>query len=350
MSSKRHNFALLALALHCLAAMLWVGGCASPSGAILQRGRGGPVWPAPPDPPRIAYLDQLRADKDLKPGKGVFESIGSALFGEEPPRGMTSPLAVCTDGASNVFVVDSGALAVHVFNLTTRAYALWRPPTGFAMPVAIAFDPAGRVLVSDSVKGSLMAFDLKGNLLAELGLGVLQRPCGIAVASDGRLFVADVGAHQIVVLSPSGQELRRLGQRGVGPGEFNYPTNLAFDHQGRLYVSDTLNFRVLVFSPELTPAGQIGRQGDLPGYFSQPKGIAVDQDDHIYVVDANFEAVQLFMPDGTLLMSMGREGHAPGEFWLPAGIHIDPSGRVWVADSYNQRVQVFQYLREGDLP
>jgi sugar lactone lactonase YvrE len=256
-------------------------------------------------------------------------------------------MAVCTDGASLAFVADSNGRTVHVFNLQSRAYTTWQPPTGFGLPVALAFDTATRrLLVADSLAACLVAFTPDGSVDATLGKGSLTRPCGIALANDGRIFVADVGTHQIVILSPSGSELARIGRRGPALGEFNYPTNLAFDSSGRLYVSDSLNFRVQVFSKELTPLRQIGSQGDLPGYFAQPKGIALDPDQHVYVVDAQFEAFQLFNTDGALLMSVGREGQGPGEFWLPAGIHIDPLGRVWIADTNNRRVQVFQYLRE----
>lgn len=327
---------------------LWLTGCGTPAGMILQPGVEAPVWPAAPETPRIRYLGEIKTDRDLKPAKSGLEAIGSAIFGEEAPRGMVSPMAVTTDGASRVFVADSNGQKLHVFDLETRKYATWAPAGGFGLPVAVAFDPAGRVLVSDSVGGCVYAFDLKGVQVGQIGKDVLKRPCGLAVAKDGRLFVADVRDHEVLVFSSEGKLVKRIGGRGSVLGYFNYPTNLAFDSQGQLYVSDSLNFRVQVFSPELEAERQIGKQGDLPGYFSQPKGIALDPDDHVYVVDANFEAVQLFNADGALLMSMGREGKKPGEFWLPAGIHIDPNGRIWIADSYNQRVQVFQYLREGE--
>jgi DNA-binding beta-propeller fold protein YncE len=281
--------------------------------------------------------------------------LGEFLFGAEAPHTLFSPLAVCTDGRDRMFVVDSNAQLVHVFDLATRAYQQWRPVTGkppvslFAQPVAAAFDPAGRLLVTDSVAAEIFAFDTEGRLLLTLGAGRLKRPCGLAVQpGTRRIFVADAEAHQVVVLSPDGQEVGRVGTRGPDPGQFNFPTNVAFDSTGRLFVSDTLNFRVQVFSPTLVPERQIGRKGDMPGYFAQPKGVAIDINDHLFVVDANFEAVQVFTGEGDLLMSFGREGRGAGEFWLPAGICADAQGRVFVADSYNQRIQVFESLPEGE--
>lgn len=331
-----------------LLAIAALSSCATPAGRILEAGDAAPSWPAPPDPARLRFLGEISTDKDLKPARNFFESLGAGLFGEDAARGMTSPMGVCTDGGSRVFVADSNGRTVHVFDLESRRYGRWEPPEKFGLPVALAWDVAGsRLLVSDSLAACVYAFDATGAMTATLGAGALKRPAGIASDAGGRVFVADVGAHQIILLDGAGAEITRLGERGTELGTFNYPTHLALDRQGRLYVSDTLNFRVQVFGPDLKPIRQIGRQGDLPGYFAQPKGVAVDPDGHVYVVDAQFEAVQLFTPEGQLLLSVGREGRGPGEFWLPAGIHIDAKGRVWIADSYNQRVQVFQYLGDG---
>jgi len=340
-----------------LAPALWVligsvlGACAARPGVVFDPANTAHRWPLPPDEPRIAFVGELRADRDLKPGRGLGQGLGALLFGKPDARTMLSPLGVCTDGAERVFVADSNAQVVHVFDLRTRRYARWLPPpkvARFSQPVAVAYDPVGRLLVADSVGSVIFVFDAQGKYLGTLGDGRLGRPCGLAVdAAGGRVFIADPATHEVVVLTRDDAELARIGGRGGGPGEFNYPTNVALDGRGRLYVSDSLNFRIQVFDADLRPLRQFGRKGDMPGYFSQPKGIAVDAGGHLYVVDSNFEAVQVFDSEGNLLMAFGHEGNGPGEFWLPVGIHAGPDGRIWVADSYNRRVQVFQYLEEG---
>ncbi len=330
-----------------------VAGCAAPAGPIFLAQPDDPFWPAPPELPRVRYVGSLSTDQDLKPEKSLFTRVGESLFGDEAAQGMLSPYALCTDGGDRLFVADSNAQVVHVFDLATRQYARWAPPGPdgepgrFSQPAGVAYDPAGRLIVSDSVEGSLVVFDDQGVYLGRIGEASLKRPAGLAIDPDRqRLFVADVPTHQVVVMTLEGELIRRLGQRGAGPGEFNFPTNVAVDSEGRLYVSDSLNFRVQMFDVELRPTRQIGRGGNLPGYFSQPKGVSVDQDGHMYVVDAHFEAVQIFDATGRLLLTFGEEGRGPGQFWLPAGIFIDPSNRIWIADTYNRRVQVFDYLVE----
>jgi DNA-binding beta-propeller fold protein YncE len=330
-----------------------LAGCQTPPGTIFLAQPDDPYWPAPPEPPRIRYLGEIGSDQDLKPARSFLENVGKSLFGKKPAQQMLSPYAVCTDGGDRLFVADSNAQVVHVFNLATREYQQWAPPDSdgalgrFSQPTGVAYDPAGRLIVADSVQGDLVVFDQQGKYLGRIGGEQLSRPAGIAVDPErGRLFVADVTAHQVVVMTLGGQPIRRLGTRGTELGEFNFPTNVAVDPSGRLYVSDTLNFRVQQFDADLKPVRQIGRGGNLPGYFAQPKGLGVDREGHLYVIDAHFEAVQVFDSQGRLLMTFGEEGRGRGQFWLPAGICVDSNNRIWIADTYNRRVQVFDYLGE----
>ena len=325
--------------------------CGRPAGVIFPALAKPLVWPGPPEPARIRYIGQLATSEDLKAAIPFGQAVGNVLFGKATTYSMLSPYAVCTDGGDRLFVADSNAQLVHVFDLKTRKYERWtpnNPQKRFAQPVGIAFDEgSGRLFVADSVGGLVYLFDRNGKPLPPIGAGIFGRPCGMAFdARRSRLFVADAGTHQVKIFSPTGQLIQRLGERGTSLGTFNYPTNVAIDSKGLLYVSDSLNFRVQQFSPDLRPIRQIGHKGDMPGYFGQPKGIAVDSQDHLYVVDANFEAVQIFDDQGRLLLDFGQEGRDPGTFWLPAGIFIDRGNRIWIADTYNRRVQVFQYLPE----
>jgi DNA-binding beta-propeller fold protein YncE len=333
-----------------LAGLALVAGCAKPLEPVFPPPAKPILWPPPPEPTRVRYVGQLVTSADLKPRIGLGERIGAALFGKKPAFSMLSPYAVCTDGKSRVFVADSNAQLVHVFDVNTRKYERWVPNNAekrFAQPVGVAYDPAGRLIVSDSVGQRLYIFDAKGRQVAEYTLPLLARPAGIAFdVTRQRIYVADPASHQIFILSPQGAFQARMGGRGTQLGQFNFPTNVAVDSQGRVYVSDSLNFRIQQFAPDFRPIRQIGRKGDMPGYFGQPKGLAVDSQDHLYVVDAHFETVQIFDANGNLLLDFGVEGHGAGEFWLPAGIYIDKNNRIWVADTYNRRVQVFDYVPE----
>lgn len=343
--ARQLSRAFLFTLLSCLLAA-----CGRPKGVIFEPLAAPLRWPQPPEPARIHYVGQLVTSDDLKPALSFGESLGQSLFGKKPSRSMLTPYAVCTDGRDRVFVCDSNAQVVHMFDLDSREYEQWRPDgeaAAFSQPVGVAFDTMGQLLVSDAMAGVIFVFSDDGTYLGDFGREDLVRPCGLAVDHlTGRIFVADPGVHQVVVLAMDGEELTRIGRRGIELGQFNFPTNVAVDSIGRLYVSDSMNFRVQVFDGELNPVRQIGRKGDLPGYFSHPKGLALDSDDHLYVIDAHFESIQIFDGEGRLLLAFGEEGSGPGQFWLPTGISIDADDRIWVADSYNRRVQVFQYRPE----
>jgi sugar lactone lactonase YvrE len=293
-------------------------------------------------------MGSIVSSDDLRPGRSAGQGFFDAIFGRKPAQGMVSPIAVAVGPGGRVFVADPGVRGVHVFDLETRAYEIWRPPaevSPFTQPVGLAALEGGGLLVSDSADAALFVFDEAGGFVGTVGDGLLQRPVGVAVdETGGRVFVADAAAHLVVVLALDGEEITRFGGRGTGPGEFNFPTHLALGADGSVFVADTLNFRVQAFAPDLSPRLSIGSKGDLPGYFAQPKGIAVDAAGRVFVVDAHFEAVQIFDSGGALLMAFGREGSGPGEFWLPAGVNIDKRGWIWIADSYNRRVQAFAYV------
>ncbi|MFA7237562.1 MAG: 6-bladed beta-propeller, partial [Phycisphaeraceae bacterium] len=299
---------------------------------------------------RIRNVGQLATNEDLQPPVSGGQAFGEALFGKEPARSMLTPFALCADGKDRLFVADSNAQCVHVFNFNTREYQRWVTPKDapqFAQPVAVAYDPVGRVIVADSVFGGLFVFDDQGNFQSVIGQSSLQRPCGLTIHPTTRqLFVTDAGLHQLLILTPDGTLMAKLGQRGPAPlpANFNFPTSVAISPDGTIYVCDALNFRIQVFNPDLTFVRAFGIKGDVPGSFSQPKALATDSDGHLYVIDSHFEAVEIFDPQGHVLLSFGEEGRAPGQFWLPTGIFIDAHNRIYIADSYNRRVQVFDYL------
>ena len=350
MPARRARLLAVAIAATTVAAAMQVG-CAGRAKPIFPPVNPPIVWPDAPERPRIRYIGQIATSDDLKRPVGGLEALGGAIFGKKPRRAMLTPFAACTDGENRLFVADSNAQLVHVFNLKTRKYAAWVPkkPKRFSQPVGVAFDTSRRRLfVSDSVGGTVYIFNDGGDPIGETLPGLFSRPTGIFYdETSHHVLVTDTAAHTVTVCGPGGEPITRFGQRGERLGEFNFPTSVAVDSNGLVYVCDALNFRIQQFSRDFQPIKQIGRKGDMPGYFGQPKAVACDSQNHLYVVDAQFEAVQIFDAEGRLLLNFGEEGHNPGQFWLPTGILIDATDRIWVADDYNRRVQVFQYLPEG---
>jgi DNA-binding beta-propeller fold protein YncE len=80
------------------------------------------------------------------------------------------------------------------------------------------------------------------------GDGEFFEPRGIAVDSQGNVFVADTRNHRIQKFTANGAFLCKWGSRGRGPGQFDFPYGVAVDGAGNVYVADKYNNRIQKFA------------------------------------------------------------------------------------------------------
>ena len=162
-----------------------------------------------------------------------------------------------------------------------------------------------------------------GEILREIGSGLLAWPHGIFVDHEGFIWAADatVGdppslglmgpipiavkagrGHQVFKLTPDGEVVMSLGTKGVAGTDsthFNAPTAVVVDPvDGDIFISDGHN-------------------------------------------DQTNARIVKFSKDGEFIRSWGKLGSAPGEFNVPHALALDSQGRVLVADMSNRRIQVF---------
>ncbi len=308
----------------------------------------GRIWPEPPDPPRIAFVQAIARPDDLGIRPGFWGRLVSVVAGA-PKNAMVRPMdVVATTGGDMIYVADPDARCVHRFDLERSRYDCLRVSRDESLgsPIGLAITPAGRVYVADSLLRGIFTIGAGDKYLQRLDTGeALQQPTGVAWDEDaGVLFVTDTGAQSIKAFTPEGEQVLGFGERGTEPGQFNFPTYLWLPGDGELIVTDSLNFRIQQFATDGEFLHAFGKNGDQVGDFARPKGVAVDALGHIYVVDALFNGVQIFDRQGMLLLAFGEQGQGPGEFWLPNGIHVTRDNMIFVADSYNRRIQVLRYI------
>ncbi len=77
--------------------------------------------------------------------------------------------------------------------------------------------------------------------------GDMFRPKGVAVDSEGDIYVVDGAWGTVQVFNRKGQLLYYFGQRGTAAGQFQLPAGMFIDRNDRLYVADSYNHRVQVF-------------------------------------------------------------------------------------------------------
>jgi len=307
------------------------------------------VWPEPPDPPRVRYEGAMTTGQAMRYVTTTGSRLLDALTGS-PRLNLGVPHGLAVDAAVFAFA-DSGSGTVHVIEKEKRRYRAIAAvgDTALACPVGLAADGRGGLFVADSALARVFRMSSEGVLREEIQEKFV-RPAGLVYdAARGQLHVVDSGAHAVFTFGQAEggwHLLRRLGERGEGPGTFNFPTHAAVDAEGHLYVADSLNHRLQRFDAAGKLLGAFGQAGDGTGDFAKAKGVAVDSEGHVYVADSLYDVVQIFDRDGRFLLSFGGSGRDGGALWLPTGLFIDAADRIYVADSGNARVQVYQYLRQ----
>jgi len=302
---------------------------------------------------KLTFERSLSTDRDVRPKPKFFTKVFDFVVGQPDLHFLVRPYGVAEDSRGRIIITDPGAQGVHIFDPVQQKYKFIqrkeKSKDAMLAPQCVAVDDKDNIYVSDSEAGKIFVFNADGKYQRALGSikggeGFFKRPTGIAIDSpQQRIYITDTLRDQIFVLDMNGDVLQTIGKNGEGQGEFNYPTELRLDGKDLLVV-DAMNFRVQA----IDRAGQyqfgIGKIGDGTGAMFRPKGVAVDSEGHIYVVEGSHDMVQVFDREGRLLYYFGQQGTGFGDFRLPTGLFIDHNDRVFVVDSYNRRVQVFQYF------
>lgn len=200
-------------------------------------------------------------------------------------------------------------------------------------PLAVAVAPDGRVFVADSGGGRVLIFDRRGRRVGRLQ-GEFHYPNALAVGADGRVYVGEFAAERIQVFDAEGRLRQVLDEKTTGvPLQ---PLAIAADRQGDLYVADRSG-RVLIFNSEGQLRQILGRPGTWQGLFAYPNGIAVDDGGRIIVSDSGNARLQVFTPSGRLERSLGAEEL---RVVMPRGIALGSDGRLYVADVLGHRIAV----------
>ena len=242
------------------------------------------------------------------------------------------PAAIVADTNGNFFVADSQNHAIR--KITTNG-------------VVTTF--AGQLGVSGSANGT--GTDAQFNT-----------PSGLAIDQAGKLYVSDTGNSTIRKITTAGKVSTLAGVAGAsgfpngaaGIALFNSPLGIAVATNGTVFVADSGNhcIRKISGGAVSTFAGSPQVWGSADGQgtnaqFNGPVGLAFDSRTNLFVSDANNDTIRKITPDGTVTTfagAAGVDGAVDGDvnsarFRSPAELAFDRKGNLFVADSFNQTVR-----------
>jgi virulence-associated protein VagC len=181
--------------------------------------------------------------------------------------------------------------------------------------------------------------------------GGFTTPAGLAVdAANGRVLVADTGAHRIrwaaissiVAGSPAWSEFGFVTDRSL-PEALAEPQAVAVDSAGNAYVVDTFRNEVQLFRWDATsstytydPAFAATTRNAVSGTGIRfPRDIALGPEDTVYLLDSGNERIlRASGPDD----DSWEVWQADANWANPYGIDVASDGTVYVADTDNHRI------------
>jgi sugar lactone lactonase YvrE len=225
---------------------------------------------------------------------GVAATVGGTVFVAD--EGNSVIRAISTAGVTSVY---AGKVTGALFQTTLSA------PAGVATDLAgdlFIADAGTNTITKISGKGivTLVAGSgIKGSTNGTGTAASFNQPNSLVVDGAGNIFVADEGNNVIRLINTQGQVSTFAGSGTAGnvngkgtAASFNAPAGIAIDSQGNLYIADSKNneIREISTSGMVTTLAGTGAAGAANGSltsstFNNPEGVAVDSYGNVYVSD-----------------------------------------------------------------
>ncbi len=215
---------------------------------------------------------------------------------------------------------------------------------GFINPTGIAIGSDGSVYVADYqanegvTTGAIYHFSADGTYLGTFASGSsLNEPQGIAFGPNGDLYVTNYAYNtdtNITAYDSTGTQVSLTGGSGGGPPSgflgLNPPAGgIAFGPNGDLYVPDPYNG-----VDQYTADGTFVRSFGFPDPLGNPSSVAVDASGNVFVTDVGSGNIEEFDSNGNFIATLDPFNPTlGGNGWdQPTALAFGPTGNLFIAD------------------
>lgn len=299
-------------------------------------------------------VDDIGRPADTRVAAGTGEA--GYRDGDASRAQLSSPAGVAASPRGELYIADTGNNLLRMLDargvmstLAGCSAASPSDPTQLCLdnPVGVAVDSQGMVYLTDSGHNRILRVDSSGSVSVYASTGeaggsdstepstaMFSNPRGLAIGPDDALYVADFGNSAI----------RRVDASGVNTvaRSVTEVAGVAVSQDGTLYFTSTDTF-----SLGRIRGGVIESITDVEAH--PLEGITVDASGVVFGDALSYRVRRVRESDRTTntLLGDGRFGPMPGRIALPRGIVAFQDGYA-VADSANHRIVWFQAHAEQD--
>jgi uncharacterized protein (TIGR03437 family) len=338
------------------------------------------------------YIADTENSRIRKVSNGVITTVaGSGTPGFSGDNGPATsaqlhfPSGVAVDSALNLYIADSANNRIRKVSNGVITTVAGNGPLGFGgdngpatsaqlnSPSAVAVDSAANFYIAEpynnrirKVSNGVITTVAGNSLNGDNGPATsaqLYSPQGVAVDSDGNLYVADPGNNRIrkvsngVITTVAGNGTPGFsGDNGPATSaQLNRPQGVAVDSAGNFYVADRNNNRIREVSNGVitTVAGNgtyfcCGDNGPATSaQLRHPSGIAVDSADDLYIADTynnrvpkvSNGVITTFAGSGNDIFGGDNGPATRADVFEPMAVAVDSAGDLYIADVGNGRIR-----------